>query len=202
MFCMYKNRYALCTYGKIIPCMGMQWHFNFIIFPRSLRDFESFNMNMYVVHVKRKAPLFGCTVCPCWMAGSLTGILGYLIKLWCYFSAVSIKGSLLWAICLGLKNWVIFQIKHFKCCFHKDSLLWLYALAKNNNYGVLYSWMQGHLKIGACLPMHRHMLQYGDDLYAMSTRMAWPLYFSIDFTNDFTAVWQLMLSLYVLANKI
>ena len=74
------------------------------------------------VHVKRKAPLFGCTVCTCWMAGSVAGILGYLIKLWCYFSAVSIKA----AACY----WLYANKMTNKMLNVKDRLLWLYALAK------------------------------------------------------------------------
>ena len=61
------------------------------------------------VHVKRKAPLFGCTVCPRWVAGSVAGILGYLIKLvQCYFQCCFYKGQLAMAICLSLKNIQLF----------------------------------------------------------------------------------------------
>ena len=45
--------------------------------------------------MSKEGALFGCTVCSCRVAGSLAGILEYLIKLNVIFNAVSIKGSVL-----------------------------------------------------------------------------------------------------------
>jgi hypothetical protein len=72
---------------------------------------------------KKKAPLFACTVCPCWLAGSVAGILGYLMKLWCYFLCCFYKGQLAMAICLSQKYSAICQLKTlFHCCFYKGQL--------------------------------------------------------------------------------
>jgi hypothetical protein len=85
----------LRTYGKFIACKGSG--ILTLLFFQGLCETSSHSAWTKAVHVKRKAPLFGCTVCTCWMAAGVAGILGYLIKLWCYFSAVSIK-----AACFGL----------------------------------------------------------------------------------------------------
>ena len=71
------------------------------------------------VHVKRKATLFGCTVCPCRMAGSVAGILGYLIKLQCYFfMAVSIRTARLLLLYALAKKLSVF---YFHGCFYRGS---------------------------------------------------------------------------------
>jgi hypothetical protein len=89
----------LRTYSKIIACKGSG--ILTLLFFQGLCETLTHSAWTKAVHVKRKAPLFGCTVCTCRMAGSVADILGYLIKLWCYFSAVSIKGSLLWLYALA-----------------------------------------------------------------------------------------------------
>ena len=108
-----------------------QWHCNFIIFPRSLWDFQKFSIIEQCLWKERRhfsSVLFDLAE---WLE-VLAGILGYLITLQCYFQCCFYKGSLLWLYKPWLqKRSVNFSDKTFsaQCCFYKGSLLWLYAFA-------------------------------------------------------------------------
>ena len=85
------------------------------------------------VHVKRRRHFLGVLfVCVGWLE-VLAGILGYIIKLRCYFQCCFFKrAACYWLYALAKKNYsVIFQLKIlFSMLFLKGNLLWLYALAK------------------------------------------------------------------------
>jgi hypothetical protein len=92
-FQLYRAQLSVIGSGnKCFACMGSGIS-TWILFFQGLCETSNHSAWTKAVHVKRKAPLFGCTVFLCWMAGSVAGILGYLIKLWCYFSDVSIKAA-------------------------------------------------------------------------------------------------------------
>ena len=62
------------------------------------------------VHLKRKVPLFECTVCPCWLAGSVSRYLGISNKVVMLFSMLVLYRAACYGyICPGLKNIQIFS---------------------------------------------------------------------------------------------
>ena len=73
---------------------------------------------------EKKAPLFVCTVGLVEWFEVLAGILGYLITLQCYFQCCFYKDNLLWLYALALKMFIEFFRE--KClnsgCFYKGSL--------------------------------------------------------------------------------
>jgi hypothetical protein len=109
---------------------------------------------------KKKAPLSGCTVCPCWLAGSVAGILGYLMKLWCYFLCCFYKGQLAMAICLSpQKIFRYFSIKKlFHCCFYKGQLAIAICFSQQITSTVFYlpglRYKAWHLELYICSLFH------------------------------------------------
>jgi hypothetical protein len=79
------------------------------------------------IHLKRKAPLFGCTVCLCWVAGSVSRYVGISNKVVMLFSMLFLyTGQLAMAICFSLKKSVVSQFKFFQSCFYKGQLAYGY----------------------------------------------------------------------------
>ena len=84
-------------------CLHEQYHFSFIIFPRSLWDFHSFSMNKSSTCKKKGATfwVYCFSVLNRWKCCRYLGISNKVVML---FRCCFYKGQLAMAICLSLKK--------------------------------------------------------------------------------------------------